>query len=204
MRRRLPLLRRRPPFALVLVTLVAALGGAIALVSAGGSPRTTPTPSTPRPTAGRACVTARAQAAATARDTLRAPVTATVPVSVTERAGTASVTLSERIVERATATQPIEVRRSAVVARRACASGSTTDAARGNALNDGYRAALAAAREQAQTAANRALASFAAQQLPALQRSTRAALQAQAQTAADSARRTLARQALAEARAKAR
>jgi hypothetical protein len=131
----------------------------------------------------------------------------TVPVSVTERAtvghATVSATLSENVLERATATRAIEVSRTAVVARRACASGSTPRAARANALNRAYGKALAAARVQAHAAAQQALAGVAAQQLPALQGSARTALQARAQVAAASVRQALARQALAQATARA-
>jgi hypothetical protein len=198
-------MRRRPPFALVLVALVAALGGAFARLSGGGSPKSTPTPSTPTQASASACVTARAQAQATARQTLWAPVTVTVPVSVTERAAvrqtTVSATLSENVVERATGTRTIEVHRVVVASRRACARGTTSDAARGAALNRAYSQALAAAKLGAEAAAEKALAAHAAQQLPALQAQTRAQLESAASTAAAAARQTLAQQALAKARA---
>src|SRR5438067_1868818 len=165
-------MRRGPPFALVLVALLAAAGGAIALISSGGSSSSTPAPSTPSQGPASACVTTRVPAQATVSQTLQAPVTVTVPVSVTERVtlGGASVsaTVSENVVERATGTRTIEVRRGAVVSRRACARGATTDAARGTALNRAYQEALAAAKLKARADAEKALAGYAAQQLPAL------------------------------------
>jgi hypothetical protein len=199
---------RRPPFALVLVALLAASGGAIALITAGGSSKSMPAPSTPSQGATSACVTARAPAEATVTQMLRTPVTVTLPVSVTERASvghtTVSSTLSENIVESATATRTIEVHRGVVVARRACGRGSTSEAARSSALNRAYRQALAAAKVQARAAGEKALAAYATQQLRALQSETRTALEAKARIAAASARQTLARQAMAQATARAR
>lgn len=114
-----------------------------------------------------------------------------------------SATLSENVVERATATRTVQVRRGVVVSRRACARGSTSEAARGAALNRAYGQALAAAKQQAKTTAERAVAAYAAQQLPELQKSTRTTLEAKAQGAAAALRQTLAQQAMAEAKGKA-
>jgi hypothetical protein len=145
---------------------------------------------------------------ATVSQTLHAPVKVTVPVSVTERASVGraavSASLSENVVESATATRTVEVRRGAVAARRACARASTSDAAHSIALNRAYRQALAAGKPQAKAAAEKALATYAVQQLQALRSETRTRLQAQAQTAAAAVRQTLARQALAQATARAR
>jgi hypothetical protein len=115
-----------------------------------------------------------------------------------------SASLSENVVEQATATRTIEVRRAAVVARRSCARGGTPEAARGNALNQAYADALAAARARAQALAQRELANLAPGQLAALQSSARKELEARAQAAAASVRRTLVRQALAQVNARAR
>src|SRR5207248_1803759 len=87
-------MRRRPPFALVLVALVAALAGAIALVSGtGGGDGGQPVGPVPTSRPARACITTHARATAIAKQTLRAPVAASVPASATGRTGKVTVTL---------------------------------------------------------------------------------------------------------------
>jgi hypothetical protein len=190
-------MRRRPPFALVLVALVAAFGGLFALIATSGSGGGAPVTATGGP--ARACATARAEAAATARQTLEAPVDASVPVSVTEHARRLTVTLSETVVERATATRTVDVRRGAVVSRRACAHAPTFDAAHGTALTRAYKEALAAARSKAHVAAVHAAKVFAARQLPILQADARRKLEAHAEATAASVRQRLLREARARA-----
>ncbi len=195
--------RRRPPFALVIVALVAVFAGLFVLISGGGG-RSTGTVHIPDATSAKACVTARAEAPARARETLVAPVQASVPVAVTGTSGGVSIKLSETVVERATATRTIEVQRDAVVARRTCARASTTDAAHGSALARAYKKALAIARERARAAAAKAASTLATQQLPALRATADQEVQARARAAAAIIRKALTSRALAEARKQAR
>jgi len=196
-------MRHRPRFALVLVALVGAAAGLVALVPGGGGQ---PGGTVRVPTSGhaRACVATRAEFAATARQELVAPVQASVPVSVTKRSGNVAVTLSETIVERATASRAVEVRRASVANGRACARASTPDAARSAALTRAYQNALASARTRATAAASAGLRTYAAQQLTALLANARREAEARAQTATATVRASLARRALAQATARAR
>src|SRR5436305_14603462 len=99
-------MRRRPPFALVLIALLAVAGGAIALLNGGGSSNSTSIPSTPNQGAASVCVTARARTEATVTQTLRAPVTVAAPLSVTEPATAGRSTVfaapAENVLESAT------------------------------------------------------------------------------------------------------
>ena len=190
-------MRRRPPFALVLIVFVAALAGAIALTSGGGGGRASSNPDVPATGPVRTCVAAHAEAAAVAARTLRAPVTARIPITVTERGGGASVTVSEAVVEHAVATRVLEVRRRAVARRRACATGAGLAAARSRALTRAYKSALAVARVRAKAGASAAVQAFAARELPSLIASGQREADARAQVAAASDRRTLAAQARA-------
>jgi hypothetical protein len=174
----------------VIVVFAAALGGALALMSGGGG----------QPHArgnalqhghARSCTTARAEARAVASKVLRAPVSVTQPISVTVRSGAAAVTMSENVVERAVATRELDVRQGAVSASRACARGSTKDAARSAALTRAYKKALVAAHARADRGAAKAIQALAARELPALIASARRQLDARARRATRAARREL-------------
>jgi hypothetical protein len=190
-------MRRRPPFALVLVGLIAALGGALAALGGGGGRHSAQTATSPSTGPVRECVTARAEAAAVAARTVRAPVSATLPVTVTESAGGVSVTLSERVAEQAVASRGVEVRRAVISSRRACARGATPDAARSTALTRAYKEAKAAARARATVEASAAAAAFAASELPTVIASAQRLLDARLQNAAAMERQRLAAQARA-------
>jgi hypothetical protein len=181
----------------VLVALVAALGGALALIGGGGGHPGSHGPiRSSRP--ARVCVAARAEARAVATRVLRVPVSVTQPVSVTERAGSNAVTISEKVVERAVATRKLEVRQGAVGPGRACARRATSDEARGAALTRAYKRAQAAARARARRAAAASLHALATRQLPALVASARRALDARARSAANAVRRELVARARAQ------
>src|SRR5437764_10996974 len=146
-------LRRRPPFALVLIAVAAAIGGAFLLVgggsgNAGGGSNAPPKLIGSGP--AHTCVTAHAAATYTANTTIHLQVSAAAPVSATGRAtvgrATVSVRLTQRVVQHAAVARPLLVRRSVVAARRACARGASEQAARGAALTAAFHAAQAAAR----------------------------------------------------------
>jgi hypothetical protein len=201
-------MRRRPPFALVLVALVALFGGVLALVGSGGkSPAVHPgTPRSSGP-AGYACVSTRAAAVATARSAVKAGVSASVPLVVSQTftgpAGSASARLSENVVERASLSRPVLVRHGAVASGRACARGSSSAAARGTALTRAYKRALISARAQARSLAAATLRSYIARLGPSTLAAAHAAALANARAAAAAARPALEREALAEAKARA-
>ena len=190
-------MRRRPPFALVLVAFVAALGATIALLSGGSGGHPDKDATAPASGPVEACVTARAEAAATAAETLSAPVEARVPVSVTEHGGGASVTASQDVVEHAVATRSIEVRRGAVAKSTACAQAATRDAARSHALTRAYKKALVEARARARITAAETLRTYADSELPALAASAQRQIDARAESAAATVRLALAAQARA-------
>jgi hypothetical protein len=191
-------MRRRPPFALVLVAFVGALAAVIGLTSTGGGGSTGTNPALPASGPARTCVTARAEAVATATKTLRAPVEARIPVSVTERGHGVAVTVGEEVVERAVATRVVEARRAAIARRRACATSPTPDAARSAALTRAYKKALQAARVRARALVTAGVQAFAAQELPALAASAQREVDARAQSAAAADRQTLASRAKAK------
>lgn len=198
-------LRRRPPFALVLIALAAAIGAAFLLVGGSGG-RDAGTHSPPKLIgAGRthACVTAHASATATAKTTIRLRVSSAVPLTVTGQAksgrGTVTVKLSQRIVERVSVARPVLVRRAVVAARRACARGSSDQAARGSALTSAYHAALAAARPEARAQARRELARLVARLRPMTLAAAQQRADSRAHAAAATARLALEHRAAAEA-----
>lgn len=146
---------RRPPFALVLATLLAVVIGAFAVLGGGaiqfGSPRATG--SSPQ----RECETAQATVTQTVRRTARVQARAQAPVTVIEQArGKRLLVVARRsgtVVAEAEVSEPLVVRRAATVARSACATATTEQAAKGLALNIAYREALKAAHAQAAAAA---------------------------------------------------
>jgi hypothetical protein len=208
--KRLTRVRRRPPFALVLIVLAAAIGGAFVLLGgsggAGGDVHRPPT--LIGSGRGRACVTAHASAAATAKTTIRLRVSHAVPISATGEAKTArgsvTVRLSQRIVEHGSVARPLSVRRTVVVARRACSRRSSDQAARGAALTAAYHAALTAARPEARAQAQRELARLVARVRPATLAGAQRKVDGEAQAAAAVARLALGRRAAADAASKAR
>ncbi len=202
--------KRRPPFALVLVVVAAAIAGAFVLVgSSGTAGHDTPVPAPKLIGAGpnRVCTTAHAQATDTASGTIRLQVSASAPVSATGRAtvgrASATVRLTQRVVERATVARPVSVRRRVVVARRACARAGSAQAARGVALTTAYRAALPVARAQAKQQAARDLVQLEARVRPQTLASAQRTVNARAHAAAAAAQPALAQRAAAAARAKA-
>ncbi|MBV9357633.1 MAG: hypothetical protein JO023_19150 [Chloroflexi bacterium] len=196
------------------MAIAAVLGGAILLASgsSGGSGGSTggaqTTPNLFGSGHARACVTSRAAATASAASAVRAQVSASAPVAVQERAQfggqTVTASLSENVVEQAVVSRPVEVRRTALAARSACARGGTADAARGAALTRAYKDARAAAHNLAQTQAASELKSVVAKLMPSTLAQARQLAASKAHAAAAAARPALAQQALAEARARAR
>ena len=151
--------KRRPPFALVLATLVAGAALAIAIAGRGSGGQSTARPPTIGIGATGACVTTSAQALSDDRSAIVITASAEAPVSVTEQAsgpkGLASVTRGEVVTARARADQPVEVKRTAGARARACARGDSASAARAVALRKAYARALvlahaAASREAGQ------------------------------------------------------
>lgn len=141
--------QKRPPFALVLATLVAAAALAITLAGRGSSSK----PTTQAPTIGigatRACATTSAEAVSDDRSAIVISASAQAPVKVTEQAsgpgGVATVTRSELVTARIRADQPVEVSQTAGARASACARGYSTTSARAAALRQAYGRALAAA-----------------------------------------------------------
>jgi hypothetical protein len=204
-------LRRRPPFALVLVGVAAAIGGAFLLVgsgsgNAGGGSNAPPKLIGSGP--AHACVTAHAAASHTATTTIHLEVTGTAPVTATGRAtagrATVTVRLSQRVVQHATVVRPLLVRRSVVAAHRACARGESEQAARGAALTVAFHAAQAAARLQAVQRAAHDIQLLETRVRPQTLASAQRTVNARARAAAAAAQPALARQAFAQAKAKAR
>jgi hypothetical protein len=204
-------LRRRPPFALVLVAVAGAIGGGFLLVgsgsgNAGGGSSAPPKLIGSGP--ARACVTAHAAASHTSTTTIHLQVSASAPVSATGRAtvgrATVTVRLSQRVVQHATVARPLLVRRSVVAAHRACARGESEQAARGAALTAAFHAAQSAARLEALQRATRDLQLLEARVRPQTLASAQRTVNARARAAATAVQPTLARQAFAQARAKAR
>lgn len=204
-------LPRRLPFVVVFLAVVGLFVGAFLLISGGGGSGAGTGRATPSPLGsgrGYACVTAPAEAQATAHSAVRAEVAGTAPVSVSERArvGTVVVTarLSERVVERALADRAVAVTRSAVTSARACAHGSTTDAARSAALTRAYRQALSAARAEAKARTISGVKAYVAELTPATVAAARSLADSKAAAAAATARPALALKALAAAQAQAK
>jgi hypothetical protein len=160
--------RRRPPFTLVLATLGVALVALVALTTRhSGSPRHGP-PSLAVAGPARECMTAQASSSGVAHATVSAHARVTVPVSVTERvqtpAGTVTATGTDKIVDTAKVVRPVSITEHEVVVRRACARGSTPQAAKSKALQHAYAAALAASRRQADASARSSVKNLAKQE----------------------------------------
>ncbi len=191
---------RRPRFALVLTAIVGAAALVIALTTRS-SPTHTPPSVGIGP--GRACVRSQAEARVTARSSIVITATSETPVSVTEEAGGANgtivVTRSETTVARVSATQPVAVARTELASGRACASGSSSTAARSLALRIAYTRALARAHASAEATAARALRTLERRLYPSVLAKARAAADARAKQLALGARNRLAAQAEAEA-----
>lgn len=199
---------RRPPFTLVLSTLVAA--AALAIVLAGRGSTHHPTTGTP-PTIGigttTACVTTRAAAQSDDRSGIVANATANAPVRVTEQAGgpkgLATVTRSEIVGARVSTTQPLEVKRTAVAHARVCAKGDSTTAARTTALRSAYARALAAAQKLAARQAGQSLKQLIHSEYPKVLAEAQSDAAARAHRLALAAGPELAARAQAEARQRA-
>jgi hypothetical protein len=200
------MLKRRPPFALVLSALVAAAALVIVLTGRGGSRQAPTTGQTPTVGIGpaHACMGTRTAAAITARSAIIVTASATAPLTVTEQAtgpnGTAAVTRSEAVSARVRADQPVAVRHVSVVAGRACAAGQSVTAARTAALRAAYAAALARARADAAAGAGQALRSEMNRLYPSVLETARAQASARAHALSLAAEPALAAKALAEAR----
>ena len=120
-------MRRRPPFALVLVAVVIPVLIALALTSRSSPPNSAaPRIGDTRPAS--ACAIAHARAGATARSVVKAHATVSVPVRVTEQVHTptAVVTASRgvTVVESASVQRPVSVRAAEKATARACAHGA--------------------------------------------------------------------------------
>ena len=197
--------RRRPSFALVLVSLLAVVIGAFALLGTGplrfGAPRASG--SAPQ----RDCETAQATVTETARQTVRAVARAQAPVTVIEQAQADGVVVvarrSSTVVAHAEVVEPLVVRRAATVNRRACATGETLQAAKGHALTLAYRSAVKAARAQAAAQAALEAGGLAAQVRPGELTKARSLAIAHAVSAARAERQRLQRSLAADARAQA-
>lgn len=206
-------LRRRPPFALVLVAIAAAMAGAFLLVGggSGSSPGGATHPPPPKFVGSgpsRGCVTAHAASSATRTTTIHIPVQASAPASATARATvgrvTVTATVKKSLVERATVSRKLIARQSGFASRRACVRAGSAQAAHTAALNKAYRAAVSAARADADREAAKGLANLVRDVRPATRAQAQRTAAAAAQTAAASARQALASEALAEATARAR
>ena len=197
-------LRRRPPFTLVLLAITAALAGTFVILDQSSSAPSSP-PSLLESGPAKACVTARADVSASTRTSVQARVTARLPISVTERLQTkraiVSVTRSGTIVEVGQLERPLAVTRSVTTTKRACAGGSSLEAARGVALTRAYQTALALARQRADATAVADARTLVARLTPGELAQARRVASAKADAAATSVRRVLARQALAQATA---
>jgi hypothetical protein len=153
--------KRRPPFALVLSTLVAGAALAIAIAGIGSSHQSTTRPPTIGIGPAGTCVTTSAEALADDRSAIVITASAQAPVNVTEQAsgpkGIATVTRGEVVTARARADQPVEVKRTAFARARACARGDSATAARAIALRRAFERALALAHMTASREAGQSL-----------------------------------------------
>jgi hypothetical protein len=196
--------KRRPPFALMLSTLVAAAALAIALAGRGsrGQPAAQP------PTVGigptRACVTASARALSADRSAIVITASARAPVRVIEQAsgprGVATVTRGEMVIARASADQPVEVKRAAGASADACARGGSMTAARDAALRQAFGRALAAAHAVAAKEAGESLRQLMQREYPSVAATARSAAVGRARQEALAAEASLAAQARTQAR----
>src|SRR5436305_4354723 len=151
---------RRPRFALVLVAILLPVVALLLLLGRGRGPQT---PAAPPTIIGSGPARSCATATARARVTVKAPVTAVArvvqPIAVTETAtgrhGTVAVTRTQAIAEQASASRVVSLSQLESVRRRACARGSTSDAAHAIAFNRAYATALGAARKAAPAIAER-------------------------------------------------
>lgn len=200
--------KRRPPFTLVLSTLVAAAALAITLAGRGSSH---PPGSSRPPTLGigstRACVTTDAEARSDERSAIVINATAAAPVRVSEQAagpnGIATVTRSEVVSARIKADEPIEVERTTGARARVCADGESSTAARTTALRAAYARALAAAHALAVRQAARSLTRLIRSEYPTVLAEARGRASARAHGLALRAATALAAQARSEARQRA-
>jgi hypothetical protein len=197
-------LRRPPRFALVLTTLIAAVGIAVLLVGMGASPPAQEQPPTVGLGPSHVCVHAPARAQVTARSAIVITATEEAPVSVTERAigprGTASVTRQSLATARLRVSQPVAVQHTAGAQAGACANADSSTAARDLALRKASSLALSAAHTRAQRDAELGLQTLMHRLYPSVVRRARAEAAAQARQLAQRALPQLTAQAAAAAR----
>jgi len=200
--------KRRPPFTLVLSTLVAAAAITIALADRGSShPTGTGHPPTVGIGSSTACVTTAAEAQSDDRSAIVLNATASAPVRVSEQAtgpnGVAIVTRSEVVTARIKADEPVEVKRTTDASARACARGESSTAARTTALRAAYARARAAAHALAVRQAAASLSRLIHGEYPTVLADAKSRAAARAHELAVQASITLAAKAAAEARQRA-
>jgi hypothetical protein len=198
--------RRRPPFTLVLATLGVALVALVALTTRhGASPHHGP-PSLAVAGPARECMTAQASGSGVAHATVSAHARVTLPVSVTERvqtpAGTVTATGTEKIVDSAKVERPVSITEHEMVVRRACARGSTPQAAKSKALQHAYVDALAASRAKADASARTSVKILAQQEHESALEDAQALALAKAQASVTPVRMQLEQKLLAELKAR--
>lgn len=201
-------MRKRPPFTLVLSALVAAAALAIALAGRGSGHQ--PTTSQP-PTVGigpaSACITTGALARVADRSAIVISATAHAPVRVTEQAvgprGIATVTRSEMVSASVKARAPVEVQRTSGARARVCAKGQSPTAARARAVRAAYARALTAAHSLAVRQAGQSLNALIHSQYPRVLAAAKNRAAAKAHQLAVAAGTALAARARAQARQRA-
>ena len=199
---------RRPRFALLLVALLLPVVILLLLLGRGRSQQGPTPPTFIGSGPARACATT----SATARVTAKAPVSAVarvvLPVAVTETAsgsrGIVAVTRARAIDEQASASRVVSADQLERVKRRACARGSTSEAAHGQAFRRAYAFALAVARRRGSRVATSRVEAMVKQLQPAELTTARKIAQQRAVAAEPGVRATLSRQALAAAQNRAR
>jgi hypothetical protein len=198
--------RRRPPFALVLAAIGVALVALVALTTrhAGSSHHGPPSLAVAGP--ARECMTAQASGSGVAHATVLAHARVTLPVNVTERvqtpAGTLTATGTEKIVDTAKVERPVSITEHEVVVRRACARGSTPQAAKSKALQHAYADALAASRAKADASARSTVKMLAEQEHESALEDAQALALAKAQASVAAVRMQLGQKLLSELKAR--
>jgi hypothetical protein len=198
--------RRRPPFALVLAAIGVALVALVALTTRHAASSHHGPPSLAVAGPARECMTAQASSSGVAHATVSANARVSLPVTVTERmqtpAGTVTASATEKIVETANVQRPVSITEREVVVRRACARGSTPQAAKSRALQRAYADALAASHRQADASARTSVNALAKQEHAATLEEARSLALAKAQASVDSVRTQLAQKLLSEIKAR--